>query len=49
MNIEDIPEEIVEQILEEYAEDVFEEFQQIQRFEGKITLQDIADILQINQ
>ncbi|WP_158678734.1 hypothetical protein [Clostridium cagae] len=49
MNIKDIPEEIMEQILKEYAEDLFEEFQQIERIEGKITLKDVMDILQINQ
>lgn len=49
MNIDDVPEEITEQILKEYAEDLFEEFQQIERFEGKITLKDVTDILQINQ
>lgn len=49
MNIDDVPEEITEQILKEYAEDLFEEFQQIERFEGKITLKDVMDILQINQ
>lgn len=48
MREEDVPEEIKEQILKEYAEDLFEEFQQIMRFEGKITLKDVADILQIN-
>jgi hypothetical protein len=49
MNIDDVPEEITEQILKEYAEDLLEEFQQIERFEGKITLKDVMDILQINQ
>jgi len=34
-------------VLKEYAEDVFEEFLQIIRFEHKITLKDVADILQI--
>ncbi|WP_252214449.1 hypothetical protein [Clostridium sp. VAP41] len=49
MSIDDVTEEIMEQILKEYAEDLFEEFQQIERIEGKITLKDVADILQINQ
>lgn len=49
MNIDDVPEEIKEQILKEYAEDIFEEFQQIERFEGRITLKDVVDILQINE
>ncbi len=44
---EDIPEEITEKILKEYAEDIYQEFMQIDRFEGKITLKDVADILQI--
>lgn len=44
---EDIPEKIKEEILKEYAEDLYEEFMQIDRFEGKITLKDVADILQI--
>lgn len=47
MSVDDISEEIVEQILKEYAEDLFEEFQQIERFEGKITMKDVVDILQI--
>jgi len=49
MNIDDVTEEIKEQILKEYAEDLFEEFQQVERFEGKIILKDVADILQINE
>jgi hypothetical protein len=49
MSIDDIPEDIYEQILKEYAEDLFEEFQQIERFEGKITLKDVADTLQIGE
>lgn len=47
VSVDDIPEEIKEEILKEYAEDIFEEFMQIDRFEGKITLKDVADILQI--
>lgn len=47
--IDGIPYEIKEQLLKEYAEDLYEEFQQIVRFEEKITLKDIADILQINK
>jgi hypothetical protein len=49
VNTDNIPEEIKEKLSEEYAEDIFEEFQQIQRFEGKITLKDVADILQIGE
>lgn len=44
---DDIPEDLKEKLLKEYAEDLFEEFQQIERFEGKITMKDIADILQV--
>lgn len=44
---EDVSEEVTEKILKEYAEDLYEEFMQIDRFEGKITLKDVADILQI--
>lgn len=47
ISCEDIPENIKEEILKEYAEDLYEEFMQIDRFEGKITLKDVADILQI--
>lgn len=43
----DISEEIREKISKEYAEDLLEEFQQIERFEGKITLKDVIDVLQI--
>lgn len=47
MDKENITNEIIEQILKEYAEDIFQEFQQIWRFEGKITLKDVEDVLQI--
>ena len=47
MSIDDVTEGIREEILKEYAEELFEEFQQIERFEGKITIKDVADILQI--
>lgn len=43
----DIPEVLTEKLLKEYAEDLFEEFQQVERFEGKITMKDVVDILQI--
>lgn len=46
---DDIPEEIKEQILNDYAEDLYAEFAQVSRFEGKITLKDIEDILQIGE
>lgn len=39
--------DVKQMILKEYAEDIFEEFMQIDRFEGKINLKDVADILQI--
>lgn len=44
---DDIPEDLKEKLLKEYTENLMEEFQQIQRFEGKITMKDIADILQV--
>lgn len=45
--IDKIPDEIKEEILKEYAEDLYEEFNQVAICEGKITMKDVADILQI--
>ena len=43
----DVPEEIKEKILQEYAEDLYEEFNQIIRIEGKITMKDVRDVLEL--
>ncbi|EDT74781.1 hypothetical protein [Clostridium butyricum] len=45
----DISEEVKEEILKEYAEDLYEEFSQIARCEGKITMKDVVDVLQLNE
>ena len=37
-----------EEILKEYTEDLYQEFNQVARFEGKITMKDVKDILQLN-
>lgn len=46
---EDIPEDIKEEILKEYAEDLYEEFNQVARCEGNITMKDVVDVLQLNE
>ena len=45
----EVSEEAKEQILKEYAEDLYEEFSQVARFEEKITMKDVTDILQLNE
>lgn len=42
-------EEETEEILKEYVEDLYQEFNQVARFEGKITMKDVEDILQLNK
>lgn len=44
---EEIPETEKESLLRDYAEDCYEEFLQIFRFEGKVTLKDVRDIFQL--
>lgn len=43
----EISDEQKEEILKEYAEDLYQEFNQVARVEGKITMKDVEDILQI--
>lgn len=45
----EVSDEIREEILKEYAEDLYEEFNQVAICEGKITMKDVADILQLNK
>lgn len=47
MNINDIPDKDKEEIIKNYVDDIWEEFLQIDRFQERITLKDIADVLQI--
>lgn len=46
---EEALEETKEQILKEYALDLYEEFNQVMRCTGKIDMQDVVDILQLNE
>lgn len=43
----EVSDETREEILKEYAEDLYEEFNQVAICEGKITMKDIIDILQL--
>ncbi|WP_455797576.1 hypothetical protein [Clostridium butyricum] len=45
----EVSDEAKEEILKEYSEDLYQEFNQITRCEGKITMKDVADILQLNE
>lgn len=45
----EVSEEIEEKIMQEYAEDLYEEFNQVMICTGKIDMQDVVDILQLNE
>ena len=49
VDTEEISEEVKEAIMKEYAEDLYEEFNQVARCEGKITMKDVVDLLQLNE
>lgn len=42
-------EQIREEAMKDYAGDLYEEFNQVMRCEGKITMKDVIDILQLNE